>query len=220
MPPRRRDRSQAPLFNAPAADKGVGIHYTDEATIMKIIEPVVMAPLRREWERHQGGDRGSSTSGARGRARRPRRTGCSRTGARAFTAISARGSAAYRVLDPACGSGNFLALSLRALKDFDLAVMDEAEALGLPPDDQRVGPEAVLGIEINALRRRTRAADGVDHRTAMAVAQQLRPQPPADPRQARRHRARRRAVDAERQASANGRRRMSSSAIRRFSAAS
>jgi type II restriction/modification system DNA methylase subunit YeeA len=53
------------------------------------------------------------------------------------------------VLDPACGSGNFLALSLRALKDFDLAVLDDARAMGLPLDDFRVGPEAVLGIEIN-----------------------------------------------------------------------
>ena len=53
------------------------------------------------------------------------------------------------MLDPACGSGNFLALSLRALKDFDLAVLDEAAAMGLPRDDFRVGPEAVMGIEIN-----------------------------------------------------------------------
>ena len=56
----------------------------------------------------------------------------------------------YRVLDPACGSGNFLALSLRALKDFDLAVTEDAAAMGLPLDHSRVGPEAVLGIEINS----------------------------------------------------------------------
>ena len=43
--------TQPQLFNVPAADRGVGIHYTDEATIMKIIEPVLVAPLRREWER-------------------------------------------------------------------------------------------------------------------------------------------------------------------------
>ncbi len=49
--PDPEDHTQPQLFNAPAADRGVGIHYTDEATIMKIIEPVVVAPLRREWER-------------------------------------------------------------------------------------------------------------------------------------------------------------------------
>ena len=49
--PDPEDRAQASLFKAPAANRGVGIHYTDEATIMKIIEPVVVAPLRRAWER-------------------------------------------------------------------------------------------------------------------------------------------------------------------------
>jgi hypothetical protein len=49
--PEPDDYKQARLFNAAAADRGVGIHYTDEATIMKIIEPVVVAPLRQEWER-------------------------------------------------------------------------------------------------------------------------------------------------------------------------
>jgi hypothetical protein len=48
--PDPEDSTQARLFAVPAADRGVGIHYTDEATIMKIIEPVVVAPLRREWE--------------------------------------------------------------------------------------------------------------------------------------------------------------------------
>jgi type II restriction/modification system DNA methylase subunit YeeA len=54
------------------------------------------------------------------------------------------------VLDPACGSGNFLALSLRALKDFDLSVTDDAVAMGIPPDNFRIGPEAVMGIEVNS----------------------------------------------------------------------
>ncbi len=56
---------------------------------------------------------------------------------------------AYRVLDPACGSGNFLYLSLLALKDLELRVATDAEALGLQRGFLEVGPEAVLGIEIN-----------------------------------------------------------------------
>jgi type II restriction/modification system DNA methylase subunit YeeA len=55
----------------------------------------------------------------------------------------------YRVLDPACGSGNFLYLTLRGLKNFEKKVIHEAEALGLPRQFPRVGPEAVLGIEVN-----------------------------------------------------------------------
>lgn len=56
---------------------------------------------------------------------------------------------AFRVLDPACGSGNFLYLSLHALKDLELRVATDAEALGLQRPFLEIGPEVVLGIEIN-----------------------------------------------------------------------
>ncbi len=56
---------------------------------------------------------------------------------------------AYRVLDPACGSGNFLYLSLLALKDLELRVSIDAEVFGLDPALPLIGPESVLGIEIN-----------------------------------------------------------------------
>jgi len=55
----------------------------------------------------------------------------------------------FRVLDPACGSGNFLLLSLLGLKDLEHRVITEAEALGLPRQFPMVGPENVIGIEIN-----------------------------------------------------------------------
>ena len=56
---------------------------------------------------------------------------------------------AFRVLDPACGSGNFLYISLLALKDMELRVSIEAEVSGLDPALPLIGPESVLGIEIN-----------------------------------------------------------------------
>jgi len=55
----------------------------------------------------------------------------------------------FRVLDPACGSGNFLYVALLALKDIEHRAMVEAEALGVQREFPQVGPEAVLGIEIN-----------------------------------------------------------------------
>ena len=55
-----------------------------------------------------------------------------------------------RVLDPACGSGNFLYMSLLALKDLELRIDVEAEVLGLNPSLPSIGPECVHGIEINA----------------------------------------------------------------------
>ena len=56
---------------------------------------------------------------------------------------------AYRVLDPACGSGNFLYLALKALKDVEHQANFEAEALGLPRQHDLTGPHNVLGIELN-----------------------------------------------------------------------
>jgi type II restriction/modification system DNA methylase subunit YeeA len=56
---------------------------------------------------------------------------------------------AFRVLDPACGSGNFLYMSLLALKDMELRVSIDAEVFGLDPALPLIGPESVLGIEIN-----------------------------------------------------------------------
>ncbi|MEB3067527.1 DNA methyltransferase, partial [Parvimonas micra] len=40
--------------------------------------------------------------------------------------------ARFRVLDPACGSGNFLYVALKALKDIEHRANLDAEALGLP----------------------------------------------------------------------------------------
>ena len=53
------------------------------------------------------------------------------------------------MLDPACGSGNFLYLALQALKDMEHRVQLEAEALGFQRAFPEVGPANVRGIEIN-----------------------------------------------------------------------
>lgn len=120
------------FFGKPVADRGVGIHYTDPATIMKLIEPVILRPLRAEW------------------AETKKKIAKAKNGARAKLYLEFRERLdKVRVLDPACGSGNFLYLALTCLKDFDQAVLDDAKALGLPDDKQRIGPDCVLGIEIN-----------------------------------------------------------------------
>jgi len=65
-----------------------------------------------------------------------------------FNAFLAR-LRAFRVLDPACGSGNFLYLALIELKNIERRVAIEGEVLGFPPSFPAIGPEALLGIEIN-----------------------------------------------------------------------
>lgn len=115
--------------------KGVGIHYTDTATIMKIVEPVVLRPLREEWETVK-----AAIAKAKGTKKKDD----------LYLAFRDR-LGAFRVLDPACGSGNFLYLALRHLKDFDKLVESDGKALGATadPQGQRITPKTVLGIEIN-----------------------------------------------------------------------
>ncbi|MBA3792402.1 MAG: class I SAM-dependent DNA methyltransferase, partial [Rubrobacter sp.] len=52
-----------------------------------------------------------------------------------------------RVLDPACGSGNFLYVSLKQLLDLEKAVSTFAEKLGIGHFFPEVSPEQLWGIE-------------------------------------------------------------------------
>ena len=70
----------------------------------------------------------------------------------------------FTVLDPACGSGNFLYLALHALKNLEHRVQLEAEAMGLQRGFPQVGPANVKGIEINAYAAELGARVGVDWR--------------------------------------------------------
>lgn len=125
----------------------LGAHYTDRDKIMLIIMPVIVEPLTREWEKTRGGisklmDRSRTHLDQRQRTRAYNK------------AISQHQRyierlKGFRVLDPACGSGNFLYLSLHALKDLEHRANLEAEQLGLPFIFPSVGPESTLGIEIN-----------------------------------------------------------------------
>jgi type II restriction/modification system DNA methylase subunit YeeA len=134
----------------------LGAHYTDRDKIGLIVEPVIMRPWLVEWattkaeiERlvHQAEiaavlDR----SGRRGQA--ALRTRAVNEANALYRDFLDR-LRAFRVLDPACGSGNFLYLALLALKDIEHRVAIEAETLGLAREFPRIGPEAVKGIEIN-----------------------------------------------------------------------
>ncbi|MEP7452738.1 DNA methyltransferase [Phyllobacterium sp. SB3] len=55
----------------------------------------------------------------------------------------------FRVLDPACGSGNFLYMALHVLKDLDHRVRLDCESFGIERGVPEVSPAAVLGIELN-----------------------------------------------------------------------
>lgn len=123
----------------------LGAHYTDRDKIMMIVNPVIVEPLTREWEaaRAEIADLMGKAGAGKGVTTRARNR------AQAVLDRFLKRLAGVRVLDPACGSGNFLYLALRALKDLEHRAQVEAEALGLPRAFPRIGPEVVKGIEIN-----------------------------------------------------------------------
>ena len=126
----------------------IGAHYTDPGKIMMIIEPVILRPLHEEWATAKAEieklvteaqvKRGRAFTNAMGKAEEARSKFIERL--RKVT-----------ILDPACGSGNFLYLGLQGVKDIELKTNLECEALGLQPRAPIVGPEIVHGIEINPL---------------------------------------------------------------------
>ena len=131
----------------PSKRSQLGAHYTDRDKIMRIIEPVVIRPWLAEWEAVKAriADSLEGQATARSSAAQSRR----RREAERLLGEFLKRLRAFTVLDPACGSGNFLYLALQALKDLEHRVQLEAEALGLPRAFPETGPANVKGIEIN-----------------------------------------------------------------------
>jgi len=134
----------------------LGAHYTDRDKIMMIVTPVIVVPLLAEWADVKAQIEALAHAAPRETKDRLLRGPDLAARTRALNEAQALHQAfldrlrAFRVLDPACGSGNFLYLSLLALKDIEHRVNIEAEALGLPrPLLLGVGPENLLGIELN-----------------------------------------------------------------------
>jgi type II restriction/modification system DNA methylase subunit YeeA len=130
----------------------LGAQYTSKEDILLIVEPVLMAPLRREWAAVQAEARELAA-----RRSAPNTTGAVRT--RLQNELSGRVQgyaqqlASTRVLDPACGSGNFLYVSLGLLLELWKEVSIFAGEVGLsllsPLPGLAPSPLQLYGIEIN-----------------------------------------------------------------------
>ncbi len=125
----------------PSARAPLGAHYTDVETIAKLIRPLIVEPLAAEWEAVK-----SLLIKAQGKGPRSAPHKAAMT---AFQGYLER-LKSFRVLDPACGSGNFLYLSMHALKDLEHAAQVDAELLGFGRQiGIETGPANILGLEIN-----------------------------------------------------------------------
>ena len=136
----------------PSKRAQLGAHYTSSEDIKLIVEPVLMAPLRRAWDAIQ----------AEAAPLRAQYDDALRTSTRAAQARLAGQLNALRekmldrlrsvtVLDPACGSGNFLYVSLQRLKDLEKEVITSPLFANLTLALPEVHPRQLYGIEKNEI---------------------------------------------------------------------
>jgi SAM-dependent methyltransferase len=119
----------------------LGAHYTPRAYVERLVMPTVIEPLREEWDAARTASAALEAAGDEARARKE---------IEAFH----RRLCAVRVLDPACGSGNFLYVTLEHLKRLEGEVLTELEhfpgQLGLDmTGGYTVTPKQLLGLEVN-----------------------------------------------------------------------
>ncbi|HKV09825.1 MAG TPA: DNA methyltransferase [Thermoanaerobaculia bacterium] len=140
----------------PANRAELGAHYTSREDIETLVEPVVLAPLRREWTEVRQTVENLLATGKKNPTEKDRRKppieGGTLRKARLESDLLIRRFwerlAHVRVLDPACGSGNFLYVTLQKLKDLEKEVILYAGEHGWPYIPL-VGPWQLYGIEIN-----------------------------------------------------------------------
>ena len=114
----------------------LGAHYTSADDIMLVVEPIIMKPLRQEWQAAKAQADALLSDG-------------NRDAALATLDKFRDRLASVIVLDPACGSGNFLYLALRALLDLEKQVIDFAAEHGRHNWTPRVSPAQMRGLELD-----------------------------------------------------------------------
>lgn len=119
----------------------LGAHYTPRAYVERLVNPAVIEPLRAEWRDVQAA---AVTLAGQDKL----------TDARQTVRDFHQRLCEIRVLDPACGSGNFLYVALELMKRLEGEVIALLRELGedqgaLALAGHTVDPHQFLGIEVN-----------------------------------------------------------------------
>jgi len=124
----------------PAERHKLGAHYTPRAYVERLVLPTVIEPLRDEWGNVRAAAITLATRGDLKAAIKETRAFHHRL-------------CGIRVLDPACGSGNFLYVTLEHMKRLEGEVLELAESFGenmrLDLAGETVDPHQFLGLELN-----------------------------------------------------------------------
>jgi hypothetical protein len=140
----------------PAKRSQLGAHFTGREDILLLVNAVVMDPLRKEWEETREIVSCLLDTGKKKRDNKSEKRELSSSALKKARMESSSLLHGYlvrlqsvKVLDPACGSGNFLYVTLQALKDLEKEVivfsMDNELGSYIP----LVGPWQLYGIELN-----------------------------------------------------------------------
>ena len=125
----------------PAERRRLGAHYTPRAYVERLVGATVIEPLQLEWE--------TVRLGTVERERHHDRAAAIRAVREFHVKLSQT-----RVLDPACGTGNFLYVALELMKRLEGEVLDvlaELEGEEAPRlETETVHPKNFLGLELNA----------------------------------------------------------------------
>ncbi len=119
----------------------LGAHYTPRAYVERLILPTLIEPLREQWQTIQAAAQTWLQQGKRDKAIAE---------LRAYHHQLCQ----LRILDPACGSGNFLYVALEHLKRLEGEVQNliadlSGGQLGLETSGLTVDPHQFLGLELN-----------------------------------------------------------------------
>ena len=138
----------------PAKRSQLGAHFTGKEDIDVLVEAVVMQPLRREWDETRQIVEALLTTGKKkpGAAPAPLTPAARKKAMGEAEALIQRFMTrlqTVKVLDPACGSGNFLYVALQKLKDLEKTVYLHSMDSGLASFFPMVGPWQLYGIELN-----------------------------------------------------------------------
>lgn len=119
----------------------LGAHFTPRTYVERLVLPTVMEPIREQWEASKAAAMQHAASDDMEAARKE---------VRAFH----KRLCELRILDPACGSGNFLYVTLEHMKRLEGEVIDLLRELGEKQESLggagfSVDPHQFLGIELN-----------------------------------------------------------------------
>ncbi len=125
----------------PAERHSLGAHYTPRAYVERLVLPTVIEPLRAEWANSQAAALLLANEGKIDQALAELHAYHHRL-------------TQTRVLDPACGSGNFLYVTMEHMKRLEGEVLNQIEALQqgqnrLETEGLAVDPHQFLGLELN-----------------------------------------------------------------------